>query len=320
MYPTKRAPYAGIHVEQQIRGLRNIGLNIDLILVDRLQKGMVSYVGLSRRIRSKILGSQPDIVHVMYGGIMADIITRVVNDRPTVVTFHGSDLLGEHLSGVARKLLSAYGVFSSWRAARRASRIVTVATVLRDALPNDIDRSKIQVIPCGIDLERFKPLNRQECRQQLGWHSDSFHVLFPTNSGDPVKRFDLAQGAVLALNSSGIRAEIHQLRGIENSLVPVWLNASDVLLLSSLHEGSPTVVKEALACNVPVVSVDVGDVRERIREVDGCYIAAPDPSDLAAKLTLVCSGRRRVAGRVRMQELSLERIALKLKNIYQDLM
>jgi glycosyltransferase involved in cell wall biosynthesis len=135
-----------------------------------------------------------------------------------------------------------------------------------------------------------------------------------------VKRFDLAQAAVLALNSSGVRTEMHQLQGIENSVVPVWLNASNVLLLTSLHEGSPTVVKEALACNVPVVSVDVGDVRQRIRDIDGCYIAAPDPSDLAAKLSLVCSGKGRVAGRVKMQELSLERIALELKNLYQDLM
>src|SRR5215813_6801688 len=112
---------------------------------------------------------------------------------------------------------------------------------------------------------------------------------------------------------------MHYLRGVPHGEVPIWLNASDVLLLTSLHEGSPTVIKEALACNLPIVSVNVGDVRERIWGVDGCYIAAPDPSDLAAKLNLVYSGRRRVAGRVKMQELSLERIALKLKNLYQDL-
>jgi glycosyltransferase involved in cell wall biosynthesis len=256
----------------------------------------------------------------MYGGVMADKVTSIVKDRPTVVTFHGSDLLGEHLSGCLRQLMAYYSVRASWRAARRASGVVTVASVLRDALPKDVDQAKVRIIPCGIDLERFKPLNRDVCRQQLGWDSDSFHVLFPTNCGDPVKRFDLARSAVLALNCLGIRTEMHELSGIENSLVPVWLNASDVLLLSSLHEGSPTVVKEALACNLPVVSVDVGDVRERIRGVDGCYIAAPDPSDLAAKLSLIYSGRRRVAGRVKVQELSLERIALKLKNLYQDLL
>jgi teichuronic acid biosynthesis glycosyltransferase TuaC len=88
--------------------------------------------------------------------------------------------------------------------------------------------------------------------------------------------------------------------------------------LNTLHEGSPTVVKEALACNLPVVSVDVGDVQERLKGIEACYIASPDPDDLAAKLSLVYFGARRVAGRFKMQELSLESIALQLKRFYED--
>jgi teichuronic acid biosynthesis glycosyltransferase TuaC len=319
LYPVPHAPCVGTFVEQQIKGLREIGLDVDIFFVNRLQQGMAVYFGLGERVRSKVNYFQPDIVHVMYGGVMADQVTRVVNDRPTVVTFHGSDLLGQHRSGYTRRLIASYGVWASWRAARRASGIVAVAGALRDALPKDVDPSKVRIIPCGIDLERFKPLNREACRQQLGWDIDRFHVLFPANSGDPVKRIELAQAAVDVANRMGIGAEMHQLRGVENSLVPVWLNASDVLLLTSLHEGSPTVIKEALACNLPVVSIDVGDVRERIEGIEGCYIAAPDPGDLAAKLSLVCFGRRMIAGRAKMEELSLQRIALKLKNLYQDL-
>jgi glycosyltransferase involved in cell wall biosynthesis len=91
------------------------------------------------------------------------------------------------------------------------------------------------------------------------------------------------------------------------------------VLLTSLHEGSPNVVKEALACDVPVVSVDVGDVRERLEGIDGCYLASPDPMDLAAKLSLIHSGKRRIAGRINIQELSLEAIAFQLKRLYDDL-
>ena len=315
----REAPASGIFIEQQIKSLRQIGLHVCVMFVDRLRRGMCVYLNLRRPLLNQIEEFQPDLVHVMYGGVMADTVTRAVSDRPTVVTFHGSDLLGEHMSGRLRKGIAQYGVWASWRAARRASRVITVATRVRDALPRDIDQSKVCTIPCGIDLERFKPLSRHACRQQLGWDDESFHILFPANMGDPVKRPDLARAAVDAVKLSGIKAEMHYLRGVQNHLVPVWLNASDVLLMTSRHEGSPTVIKEALACNLPVVSVDVGDVRERIDRIDGCYLALPEANDLAAKLGLVYSGIRRVAGRINMSELSLECVSLKLKNLYEDI-
>jgi teichuronic acid biosynthesis glycosyltransferase TuaC len=93
-----------------------------------------------------------------------------------------------------------------------------------------------------------------------------------------------------------------------------------VVLLTSLHEGSPNIVKEALACNIPVVSVDVGDVRERIQGIEGCYLAVPEPGDLAAKLQMVQAGSRRVVSRIKMQELSLKRVALQLKEFYSEVL
>jgi glycosyltransferase involved in cell wall biosynthesis len=100
----------------------------------------------------------------------------------------------------------------------------------------------------------------------------------------------------------------------------MWLNASNVLLLTSLTEGSPNIVKEALACDLPVVSVEVGDVSERIREIEGCYLALSEPDDLATKLRMVHSGPGRVPGRVRMQGLSLEQVALRLRDFYSELL
>jgi len=318
MYPVPEAPTLGMFVEQQIKGLRQIGLDVYVMYVNRFQKGMLVYVDLPSQLRVQIDRFQPDVVHAMYGGIMADQVTRTVRDRPTVVTFHGSDLLGQCLSGRLRNLIANYGVRASWKAARRTHRIVAVSKILQDALPKDVNRSKVRIIPNGIDLERFKPLDRDECRNRLGWDRDTFHLLFASNSGDPVKRPELAQAAVHAFQRTGIRAEMHYLCRVPNNEVPVWLNASNVVLLTSLHEGSPTIVKEALACNLPVVSVNVGDVSERINGIEGCYVALPDPIDLATKLSLVHSGKGRVVGRVKMQEFSLERIALRLRSLYLE--
>ena len=320
MYPTGGAPHSGIFVKQQIEALKGVGLDVDLMIVERLQKGMACYLGLCRRVQSRIRDWQPDIVHAMYGGVMADMVTRTVSDRPTIVTFHGSDLLGEPLSGQLRQWIAGYGVWASRRAARRASGIVAVSRELRDALPDDVDKTKVRIIPCGIDLDQFKPLDRDICRKRLRWRDDRFNVLFPTNGGDPLKRLNLARAAVEVVKQSGITVELHQLRGVPHDEVPIWLNAADVLLLTSLQEGSPTVVKEALACNRAVVSVDVGDVRERIEGIEGCYLASADASDLAAKLRLVHADRRRVAGEIKIQHLSLEQIARRLTQFYEDLL
>jgi teichuronic acid biosynthesis glycosyltransferase TuaC len=320
IYPTLQAPALGTFVEQQVKGLRRIGLDVEVMLVDRAQRGMGAYLGLSRQVRARVAQFQPHVVHVMYGGVMADTITRAIHDRPIVVSFCGSDLLGELLSGILRRLISGYGVMASHRAARRACGIVVKSKNLHDALPKDVDRGKVRIIPNGVDLERFRPLNRDECRRRLGWSGKRFHVLFPTNTGDPRKRPDLARAAVEAVNNSGVKAEMHQLRGVPHEEVPIWLNASDVVLLTSLHEGSPNIIKEALACNIPVVSVDVGDVRERIQGIEGCYLAVPDPGDLAAKLQMVHAGSRRVVSRITMQGLSLERVALQLKEFYGEVL
>jgi glycosyltransferase involved in cell wall biosynthesis len=320
MYPSADAPALGVYIEQQIKGLGQIGLNVDVMVVDRLARGMSCYLGLGRKVQARIVSCQPDLVHVMYGGVMADVVTRAVGDVPTVVSFCGSDLLGELLSGPIRKFVSRYGVMASHKAAGRATGIIVKSENLRDALPNHVDPSKVRIIPNGIDLERFRPLSQETCRARLGWDADRFHVLFPTNGGDPVKRPDLARSAIDRVIRSGIPAELHYLCGVAHDEVPVWLNASHSLLLTSLHEGSPNIVKEALACDVPIVSVDVGDVRERIQGIDGCYIALAEASDLATKLSLVYASPRRVSGRVKMHALSLERVAQRLKELYEEIL
>jgi len=320
MYPSSAHPAQGTFVEQQIVGLRRIGVDVDVLFINRKAQGTRAYLALPALLRSRLAEYDADIVHIMYGGIMADLATRVVTHKPTVVTFHGSDLLGEHLNGLARKLIARYGVFASNRAARRATGIVVVADALKRRLPSSVDPAKVRTIPCGIDLDRFRSLDAAECRRELQWSDDGFHVLFNSNGGDPVKQQDLARSAVAVLKETGVPAEFHEMFGQPYDQVPRWLNASHVLLLTSRHEGSPTIVKEALACNRPVVSVDVGDVRQRIEGIEGCHIALATPEALAAKLQMVHKRSGDVDGRSTLEPLSVERIAMTLSDFYKELL
>ena len=195
LHPTSESPGGGAFIAQQIESLRSRGIEVEVMFFrDRRHDGPWVYYRLVRRCGEKSR-SAPDLIHVMYGGVMAAEVTRQGCRVPVIVNFHGSDLLGENLSGVWRKIISHYGVFCSIKAARRAQGVIVVSRNLLDALNCRVSASRARVIPCGIDLQRFKPLDRRLCQQELGWPASQFHVLFVSSSGDPVKRPELARSA-----------------------------------------------------------------------------------------------------------------------------
>jgi len=319
LYPSAALPGTGVFIEQQVKSLLARGIQVEVLFVDRRREGPWIYYRMQPMVQRALAGFAPDLVHVMYGGVMASQVCSLAGLPPVVVTFHGSDLLGENLSGWLRKLISHYGVYCSKRAARLAQGVVVVAPHLLEALGAS-HPERIQVLPCGIDLEKFRPLDQGLSRQRLGWASDRFHVLFATSGGDAVKRPELARAAVARLERNGERVEFHLMCGVPNTEVPTWLNACDVLLLTSKHEGSPTIVKEALGCGLPIVSVPVGDVPERIGDIPGCYLAEPDAGDLAGKLNLVLRSRRRLDCRNRLRELSCPAVAERLEQFYHEVL
>ncbi len=317
MYPTPTAPATGTFVAAQVESLRSAGVEIDLLHLDRSESGRGIYRGLAGKVKELAAATQPDIVHVMYGGVMADVTTRAIRDRPVVVSFCGDDLLGNRGYGLVGDLAIRYGVFSSRRAALRAEGIVVKSKNLLEALPGSVDRSRVWTIPNGVDFSRFRPMERADCQRALGWHSKRTHVLFPAPPVTrPEKRFALAQAAVEHVNRGGVDVELHALDRVAHENVPIHINAAGAVLLTSTHEGSPNVVKEALACNVAVVSVDVGDVRERITGIEGCFIAEATPEDLAAALERALE-RDRIDGREQIADLSVDRVAEQLGDIYR---
>ena len=320
MFPTADNETRGTFIEQQVKGLRECGLEVDVLHLDR-REGLRVYAGVKKKLDSAIQSFDPDIVHVMYGGAMAELATRSPRLRPMVVSFCGSDLLGDVGRGfLLRNTLGRYGVAASHIAARRADGVIVKSAELRDAAVYSADPSRVWILPNGIDLARFKPMSRGVCQSHLGWRSDRFQVLFPGGTRNPRKRLDLATAAVSILRRAGVPAELQILEGVAHADVPLWLNAADALILCSIHEGSPNIIKEALACNVPIVSVDVGDVKKRIESIAGCFLTNSSAEDLAYGLRSVFLGRRRVEGRARVQDLSIEGVATALIKIYETVL
>ena len=177
-------------------------------------------------------------------------------------------------------------------------------------------QDRYALIPCGIDLADFPVMDKAEARRQMSMAPDAKYVLFSGAFVNSVKNALLAQKTVSQLPG----VELIELKGFTRAQVAVLLQAVDSLLMTSHFEGSPQIIKEALACGCPIVSVDVGDVRERIQGVDGCSIAlSRNPEELAELLEKALAFPGRTSGRERIlsDELENHRVAEKLLNVYQ---
>ncbi len=322
IYPTPADPSEGTSIQEQLKGLEAAGLDVRVLYFERSRAGVSIYRTVRRRVADAVGSQDPHLIQVMYGGVLADLVTRAVRKPPIIVSFLGSDLFGAPGANVLKRAMGRYGVFASHRAARRAAGVIVQSSGLRDALGPSADPSAVWILPAGVDLNKFQPMERELCRQRLGWSPDRFYILFGGRKWNPVKRIGLAAAAVDRLRRSGLLVEFTSMERVPHTEVPIWLNAGDVLILTSRHEGSPVIVKEALACDRPVVSVDVGDVAERIRGLEGCYLGRPDPDDLAAGLRIALSARgtERGARRAAVQDFSLLKVSEKLIEIYRTVL
>jgi teichuronic acid biosynthesis glycosyltransferase TuaC len=163
----------------------------------------------------------------------------------------------------------------------------------------------------------FRPMPQAEARARLGLPADRRLVLFAAPPTNPRKRHCLACAAVDRLDPA-LCAELVVATRVSHASMPLYMSACDAVILTSTHEGSPNVVKEALACDLPVAAVDVGDVRLRIGDVEGCVVFADDrPETLAAGLDRVLRRGGRVAGRERVTELDERLLAVRTISVYR---
>jgi teichuronic acid biosynthesis glycosyltransferase TuaC len=266
------------------------------------------------RYKKELKSFNPDIVHAHYGTVNGYFAT-LGHNKPFVITFHGSDLNTSTVGRFRDKL----GKFLSRVTAKKADHIICVSQKLKDKLGTM--SHKADIIPMGADDIFFQPLDMAPCRETLGFDKNTRYVLF--NGSDPVvKRLALAEATMLNLKDKIFHSEMVVLSGkLSKDTIKLYLNACDALLVCSISEGSPVIVKEAMACNLPIVSNDVGDIKQVIDGTFPGIITEDDPRKLSEALHTIFSGLRRSNGRniLHQKGLTIQKSVDKITDIYKNL-
>lgn len=291
----KIAPF----VAEQVGQLRRRGVACRYLLVRG--HGICGYLRNLPRLRRIVAQWQPDIVHAHYG--LCGLLATLQHQRPVVVTFHGSDLTMRLTRPLSR------------RAGRRAKHCIFVSPQLAAMAHAQADRSTI--LPGGVDTATFAPMDTTEARRQLGLDPDGRYVLFSSDFKTHVKNYTLARKALRLCHDTTLL----ELKNRDRRTIMLMLNAANLLLLTSRREGSPQIVKEAIACNCPIVSVDVGDVAQQVEGIDACHIVAHHPQAIADACKKLTDNPVRSNGRPLLEArgLTLDQTTDKLITLYNDL-
>jgi len=298
-WATAQNPEAATFVIKQVEHLKQLDVEVDVFNFEG-HWSVSNYTRAIRQFRKHLRESDYDLIHARnaQSGFVAIMQRRL----PVVVTYGGSDVLGTRdWQGAVTLRGRIQQVLAHWVSRRTAANIV-VAPHIAEALGDP----HAYTIPSGVDMTLFRPIEKRLAREQLGIAHDNPIVLFLGDPKKPIKRYGLARESVqLAQAQMSVLQLVSQFNR-PFAEIPIWMNASDVLLVTSSSEGSPNVVKEALACNLPVVSTRVGDVEDRLGGIDGCYVCRDDsPEAIAQALVQALSYPHEIAGRRVVESVSL---------------
>ncbi len=298
-------------VRRQIESLAELGVEGRSFFLFQAGVSLRGLVTEWRRLRREIREYRPTLVHAQYGSITG-FVCMCSTRRPLVVTYRGSDLNRNPMKGWLR---CCSGRLLSQITALRARKIICVSSQLAGRLW--WRRKLVSVIPSAVDARRFRPGPRDVARRELGWAQEGYVVLF--NAVNPrVKRLDLAEAAVEAARSVAPNVRLVCLDGSQGGeTVSTMMNAADCLLMTSDFEGSPNIVKEAVASGLPVVSRDVGDVRQRLEGVSPSRIVGSDPKEIGEAIVEVLRTGRRANVPEGLQRLSPANIAAEVHAVYR---
>jgi len=293
----------------QGNSLINYG-NIEVDFYAIKGKGLKGYLKNIKPLRQQILKGQYSIIHAHYSSTA--YVASLAGANPLVVSLMGSDVKGKKINKFFIQF--AYLLFS-WKA----------IIVKSEEMKKLIGIKDVVVIPNGVELGQFKVVDKENCKALLGWSPNRIHLLFASNPERRVKNFPLLIKAIKLLDVQKQNIDLHCLKNIPNAEVPIWYNAADVVTLTSFWEGSPNVIKEAMACDCPIVSTDVGDVRILFNDEPGYFLTNFDETECSNQINKAISfsiERGKTNGRQRIIDLSLDAqsITKKIISLYQKLL
>jgi teichuronic acid biosynthesis glycosyltransferase TuaC len=298
LYPSPRDPVRGSFVRDQVEALRRIPeLELELFTFDRL--GASGYLEAGREARRRYRGHRFDVVHAHFGLNIWPSLAVHADARG--VTLHGTDLVDPR----SRAVTSAGLAFMNL--------VGPVSAPLEGLLPRRWIRGRVEILPCGVDLTRFRRVERREARRALGLDESAPYLLFPADPARPEKRYDRA------LRVAG-DVPVVPLGRVDPGQMPLWVNAANAVLVTSERESFGLAVLEALACDVPVLATPVGVAPEVLPGIRGAYCGAFDVAVWRnAVEQAVGQEDPRVEGRAAAARYSADRMAERVYQAWRSL-
>ncbi len=307
-YPRAETPHWGTFIKSQVDSLIAAGVEVEVIH-PKSGPMPLRYATATAHVLLKTLTGR-FVVHGHYG--LWCLAARLQWTTPVVASFLGDDLLGTPTAMGSYTRKDAIVVRVSRWLSRHVDAVIVKSEQMRRLTPSQ----NVFVIPNGVDFELFRPAPRAEARAALGWKPDGYYVLFGNDPNIPRKGYPLAQAAIERLRARGMLAELIVANGLPQTELVQRINACNALLLTSIQEGSPNIVKESMACNVPVVSTDVGDVKQVIDRTQGCAVCRSDPEALAAGLEKALQHSAPTTGRIDINHLEGSIVARQVVEVY----
>lgn len=299
-----------LFVRREIDSLCQLNTSLVIVGYGLVGKGILGYIKAFFQLKSIVKKEKPDIIHAHYSlsGVVALLSCRKCK---TIVTFLGSDVFFRLIP----IRLSRYFV------EKKADHIILVSKRMNKFFKK---HQKITVIPQGIDIKSFVPSDNKVAKEKLGWQTDKINILFPSSSKRFEKNFDLARSSVASLPST-CEVQLWTLENIDPKEIPIYLNAADIILITSKWEGSSNITKEAMACNSIIVSTDVGDARTLFYGVKGYYLSQQNKESVVKKLEAAIhflKSNEYVRGRDRIIDLGLDDISIaeRIKKVYESIL
>jgi teichuronic acid biosynthesis glycosyltransferase TuaC len=243
-------------IKNQGNSLVNCGVSVSYFGIKG--KGIFGYLSNVKKLRIFLRKQSFDVIHSHYS--FSAIVASLSGAKPMVVSLMGSDIK----SGFLNRLLIRFFALFLWK------KVIVKSKDSYNEIYFPLLKSKLMILPNGVDFNRFHPMKMDDCKRKLGLDLNKRYILFGANPDRPVKNFHFAKTSFELIQEENL--ELIYLKNISHELIPIYLNAASVVILTSLWEGSPNIIKEALACKRPIVSTNCGDVKANISGIEGCFL------------------------------------------------